>query len=116
MNDRIGSNRRRAALFKRLSNCVAGVCVISSMAILGIGLSGPSQPDEVHVHRHDARGAVYYLSDTEDRAQSVAGWLIGLSFGSGVTLTLISMWFKRRETQEAQKQLLIDEFGPTDRQ
>ena len=110
MGDAIKSNRRSAALFKSLSGCAAIVAVLSSLTIMG--LSGPGQPDESHIHQHNAHGVVWYLTDIQEQMENVAIGVLIAAFAVGVALALASQWFKRRADQETQKQLLIDEFGP----
>jgi hypothetical protein len=108
----INRNRRKAASFKSPSGWAAGIGVLAITAEMVLGQAGSAQPDEWHVNRHDARGAIFYLTDVQERIDLIAICVLIAAFAIGLALARASQWFKRREDQETQKQLLIDEFGP----
>jgi hypothetical protein len=112
MESAIKRNRRKAALFKALSGWAAGIGVLAVTAEMVLGQAGSTQLDEWHVNRHDARGAVFYLTDLQERIDLIAICVLIAAFAIGLALALASLWFRRREDQETQKQLLSDEFGP----
>lgn len=101
--------RRLEGRFKTLSGYAGVLCVFSSATLL---MLGQRQPDELHSHRHSARGAVYYLSDAQEQIENTAIGVLIAAFTVGLALALASQWFKRRVDRESQKQLVIDEFGP----
>jgi hypothetical protein len=108
----IKRNRRKASLFKTLSGWAAVPCVLSIVGIMIITSSAPKQPDELHVHPHPLRGGVSYFTDLQEQMSFIAMCVVVGTFAIVVGLTFVYAWFKRREAQESQKQLLIDEFGP----
>jgi hypothetical protein len=109
MGSQINKYRRLAGRFKTLSGCAAVLCALSSATLLVLGQRGP---DELHIHRHSARGAVYYLSDAQEQIENIAVGGVIVALAAGVALALASQGFKRRMDQEYQKQLLFDESDP----
>jgi hypothetical protein len=112
MESAITRNRRKAALFKTLSGWVAVPCALCAVGLIVIGQAAPSQPDALHIHRHSSRGAVRYLTEMQERIDFILMCTMGATLAISIVLALVYAWFKKREAQESQKQLLIDEFGP----
>jgi hypothetical protein len=115
MSNGLRVNRREAALFLKLQGWAAAVLALPLFVNASIIWSAPHQPDALHTHLLDLRGGRRaYLTDSQDQIALIARYALVIGLAIILVLTFAYWWFDRREKQEAQKQLLIDEFGPKD--
>jgi hypothetical protein len=114
MSNGIRANRRKGTLFLKLQGLAGAVLVLSGAVVASITWSAPHQSDALHTHSHDVRGGAVYLTDSQEQSVLMGEYVFVTVLAIGLALTFAYWWFKRREEQEVQKQLLIDEFGPKD--